>query len=76
MPIHNLDIANILNEVADLLEIEGANTSRVRAYRNAARTIGMLSSDVAEQVKEGADLTKLDGIGDSLAEKVVEVAHV
>ena len=36
MPIHNQDIAAIFNEVADLLEIEGANPFRVRGYRNAA----------------------------------------
>jgi DNA polymerase (family 10) len=37
MPIHNQDIASIFNEVADLLEIGGANPYRVRAYRNAAQ---------------------------------------
>jgi DNA polymerase/3'-5' exonuclease PolX len=39
MPVHNRDIAEIFSKVADLLEIEGANQFRVRAYRTAARTI-------------------------------------
>ena len=43
MPSHNADIAAIFEEIADLLEIEGANPFRIRAYRNAARTIGDLS---------------------------------
>ncbi|HHH46053.1 MAG TPA: hypothetical protein ENK53_03470, partial [Thiotrichales bacterium] len=38
MPVHNEDIAAIFDEMADLLEIEGDNPYRVRAYRNAART--------------------------------------
>jgi DNA polymerase (family 10) len=40
MPVYNADVANIFNQVADLLEIEGANEFRVRAYRNAARQRG------------------------------------
>ncbi len=46
MPLHNADIAAIFDEIADLLEIEGANPFRVRAYRNAARTLRDLSRDV------------------------------
>ena len=47
MPILNRDIVENFNKVADLLEIKGANPFRVRAYRNAARTIGGLSISVA-----------------------------
>ena len=35
MPIHNDDIAKVFDEIADLLEIQGANPFRTRAYRNA-----------------------------------------
>ena len=35
MPIRNADIAAILEEIADLLEIDGANVFRIRAYHNA-----------------------------------------
>lgn len=38
MPVHNADIAEICEEIADLLEIEGDNPFRIRAYRNAALT--------------------------------------
>ena len=38
--VHNADIARCFDEIADLLELEGANPFRIRAYRNAARVIG------------------------------------
>ena len=41
MSVHNTDIATCFNKLADLLEIEGANAFRVRAYRNAARTLAL-----------------------------------
>jgi DNA polymerase (family X) len=47
MPIHNHDIAEIFGQVADLLEIEGSNPFRVRAYRNAARVAAGLSQSLA-----------------------------
>ena len=61
--------------MADLLEIEGANPFRVRAYRNAARIIGGQSRSVAEMVGQGEDLTMLPGIGKDLAEKIHEIVR-
>jgi len=73
MQIHNADIAEIFNKVADLLEILDENPFRVRAYRNAARAIGGLSQSVAAMVEEGKDLTELPGIGKDLAGKIGEI---
>jgi len=73
VPVHNADIAAIFAEIADLLEIDGANPFRVRAYRNAARTLGELSRDVGGMLEQGADLTELPGIGDDLAGKIREI---
>lgn len=39
MSVNNAEIARLFERVADLLEIEDANPFRIRAYRNAARTI-------------------------------------
>lgn len=75
MPTHNRDIAAKFDELADLLEIEGANAFRVRAYRNAARTIRDLPQTVAQLVREDADLTELPGIGEDLARKTREVVE-
>ena len=73
MPVYNSDVAEIFREVADLLDIEGANQFRVRAYRNAARTIATLSRNVADLVEDGEDLTELEGIGEDLAGKIEEI---
>jgi DNA polymerase (family 10) len=73
MPIHNPEIAEIFDRVADLLEIEGANPFRVRAYRNAARVVTNLSQSLTDLVARGQDLTELSGIGKDLAGKIKEI---
>jgi DNA polymerase (family 10) len=73
MSVHNTDIAEILNQLADLLDIEGANPFRVRAYRNAARTIGSLAQSAADMVRDGKELSELPGIGKDLAQKIEEI---
>lgn len=75
MPIHNSDIERTFQELADLLEIEGANPFRARAYRNAARTVTGLSESIADKVKKQEDLTGLQGIGKDLAEKMKEIVQ-
>ncbi|RDD63199.1 DNA polymerase/3'-5' exonuclease PolX [Ferruginivarius sediminum] len=75
MPIHNSDIAEQFDEVADLLEIEGANAFRIRAYRNAARTLRDLAHSVAGMVRDDADLTELPGIGKDLAGKIETIVE-
>jgi DNA polymerase (family 10) len=75
MPVYNSDVAKIFEKVADLLEIEGANQFRVRAYRDAARTIRSLSRSLTDLVEEGEDLTELSGIGKDLAGKIQEIVE-
>jgi DNA polymerase (family X) len=75
MPVHNRDIAEIFNQVADRLEIEGANQYRVRAYRSAARTIDNLPRSAADLLEQGEDLSELSGIGKDLAGKIAEVVE-
>jgi DNA polymerase (family 10) len=75
MPVHNAEIAEIFNMVADLLEIQGANPFRVRAYRNAARTVSDQGQSMAEKVERGEDLTRLAGIGKDLAAKITEIVR-
>ncbi len=72
--MQNPDIARLFDEVADLLEIQDANPFRVRAYRNAARTIRDYPEPLADLVHEGTKpLTEIPGIGDDLAEKITEI---
>ena len=72
--MQNPDIARVFDEVADLLEIQDANPFRVRAYRNAARTIRDYPEPIAELVHSGGkDLTEIPGIGEDLAEKITDI---
>ena len=75
MPVHNNDIAAVFEEIADLLEIELANPFRIRAYRNAARTIQGLGEEVRDLIQKGYDPEQLPGIGEALAEKIAEIVR-
>ncbi|HJV84386.1 MAG TPA: DNA polymerase/3'-5' exonuclease PolX [Noviherbaspirillum sp.] len=71
--IHNADVAAIFQQIADLLEIEGDNPFRIRAYRNAARMLSTLAPSVQTMVEESRDLKELPGIGPDLAAKIIEI---
>jgi DNA polymerase (family 10) len=73
MPSHNADIAAVFEEIANLLEIEGANPFRIRAYRNAAQAINALSTEAYVLLEKKEDLTELPGIGRDLASKIEEI---
>lgn len=75
MPIHNLDISNFLRQMADLLDIKGANRFRIRAYRTAARNIETLDQNIRDLVEQEADLTKLSGIGEDIAAKIKQIVQ-
>jgi DNA polymerase (family X) len=71
--MENVEIARIFTSYADFLEIQGENPFRVRSYRKAAQTMEGLPRPVAQLVEEGEDLTKLAGIGSSMAEHIREI---
>ena len=74
--MNNAQISVLFDEYADLLEIEGANSFRTRAYRNAARTIEQQTESFHEIAKNSPEeLTNYDGIGKDLAKKIVQIAH-
>jgi DNA polymerase (family 10) len=68
--MENIDVAKIFDEVADLLEIQGANPFRIRAYRTASRTMETLAEPAARIVAAGDGLEELPGIGADLAGKI------
>ena len=73
--MNNEKIANTLSQLADLLEFTGANPFRLRAYRNGSRIIKELPESISSMVESEQDLTKLDGIGKSVAEKCRELCE-
>jgi len=69
--MNNAQIAAVFDEIGDLLEFQGANPFRVRAYRNAARTLQDLPEPIqAIAADPDRKLTDLPGIGDDLSDKI------
>jgi len=66
-------VARILNEIADMLELQGVEF-KPRAYRRAARTIESLAEPI-EQIYAEGKLTDLPGVGDAIAKKVGEIVE-
>lgn len=73
MPLVNADVAAVFSQIADLLEVQGANPFRIRAYRTAARNVGELGRSLASMIAAGEDLDALPGIGADLAGKIGEI---
>jgi predicted flap endonuclease-1-like 5' DNA nuclease len=73
----NGQIAALLDEVAQLLEAQGANPYRVRAYRRAAGTIRELKQPLRQLAESGGEtrLTQLPGIGPSLCQSLTHILH-
>lgn len=66
-------VAAILNQVADLMEIEAVDF-RTKAYRRAAHTVDTLSEDI-EDIKNEGRLQELPGIGAKIAGKIEEIVE-
>src|SRR5947208_3215087 len=69
--MRNFEIAFAFNQIADLLEIQGANPFRVRAYRRAALNIEGLADNI-ETLSQQGGLHDIPGIGSDLASKIDE----
>ena len=78
MKLDQKEVAALLKEMAVLLELQGENPFKVRAYENASRIIEGLSGDLEEMVKTG-EIMKIKGIGSGIAEKIkilMETGHL
>ena len=71
--MHNADVIRVLGEVADLLDIEGGNPFRIRAFRNAIELLENFPVDLAQHLEEGHALEELQGIGKGLARDIREI---
>jgi DNA polymerase (family 10) len=70
--MENTEIADVFDEIADLIDLEGGNAFRIRSYRAAARTIRDSSRRI-EEIAEAEDLTDLPNIGEGMAQKIHEI---
>lgn len=66
------DVTDILEAIAQLLELKGENLFKVRAYQNAARAVETYSGHLEKTVQEGT-LSEVPGIGKAIAEKIAEL---
>lgn len=73
--MQNIEIARHLEDIADLLEIQGANPFRIRAYRNAARTVEDFPTQLHKLVLDGADLTEIPTVGKDIAGYIAELVE-
>ena len=69
----NKQIARVLRETAQLLEIDGAIIGRYRSYEKAAELIDGLPESIEQLVKEPEKLKELPGIGDRMVEHLEEI---
>ncbi len=71
--MENVEVAKVLEEIAALLDLQGENPFRIRAYRNAGETLRSLAERVEDMVEAGKPLSKLAGIGKSTSTKIVQI---
>ena len=67
----NKELADLFEKMADILEFKGENPFKISAYRKASRIIGDLTQDI-EEIAESGKLKGIPGIGEGMAQKVVE----
>src|SRR5271167_1688506 len=71
--MENREVARILRETAQLLEIDGAMIGRYRSYEKAAELISSLTESIEQLALDPKKLTELPGIGSGLAEHIQEI---
>jgi DNA polymerase (family 10) len=69
--MRNAEVAELLYNISELLELKGENVFKIRAYARAARDIERLTEDI-EVIASEKKLEKIPGIGKSIAEKIRE----
>jgi len=69
----NKAIANVLFETADLLEIDGQDSFRIRSYRNAAQAIENHSQQIKDIIDEPKQVLAISGVGKGMLDKLKEL---
>src|SRR5262245_59277492 len=69
----NEQVAELLQEYADLISITGGEAFKARVYERAARSVAGYPDDLS--TLDAAELTKIPNVGTSLADKIAEYLH-
>jgi len=67
----NKELPDLFEKMADILEFKGENPFKISAYRKASRIIGDLTEDI-EMIAEQGELRSIPGIGEGMAQKILE----
>ncbi len=71
----NRDVARVLHEIADLLDIKGENVFRIRSYRIGGDAVAAYGEDVGDMLRAGRSLRTIDGVGDGIATKIQQIVE-
>ncbi len=71
--MENKQVAKILRETAQLLEIDGAMIGRYRSYEKVAELLDSLHARIADLAQDDTKLKELPGIGEGMAEHIHEI---
>ncbi|MFC1927167.1 DNA polymerase/3'-5' exonuclease PolX [Chloroflexota bacterium] len=72
----NSDVANVFQDIADLLELKGENVFKIRAYQKAARAIDYYPRELEAMIEERDDLRSIPGVGEAIAKKATELVTI
>jgi DNA polymerase (family X) len=73
--VDNKSIAGILYETADLLEVDGQDSFRIRSYRNAAEAIEALPQQITDLIDDPKQVLAIPGIGKGMLNNLNEMLH-
>jgi len=70
--MNNREVADTLADIARMMELEGEDTYRIRAYRKAAGSVGSLRKDINECYRQGR-LRDIPGVGESISQLITDL---
>lgn len=76
-PPDNVEVARVLQQIADMLEFKNENPFKLRSYQMAAETIGQMGTPIAEIAEQGgaSELQKIPGIGKTISTQILEIVR-
>jgi DNA polymerase (family X) len=73
--IDNVEVARVLQQIADMLEFQNENPFKLRSYQMAAETIGSMGTPITDIAARGgaSELQKIPGIGKTISAQIIEI---